>query len=99
MVKPKNTEATQLKELIQQLTEAAETCDYSPGARGYIARTNVAGIAKDIVRLMMAPSDMSMHHSVNVSVSVFFAAAQRLKRCVTDSRNGMHSNFDGPGSP
>ena len=59
-------EATQLQELIQQLTDAAKACDYSPGANGYIARTQVAGIAKDIARLMLAPSDMSMHHAVNV---------------------------------
>ncbi|KIX95069.1 uncharacterized protein Z520_09379 [Fonsecaea multimorphosa CBS 102226] len=59
-------QAAQLQELIQQLTEAAKACDYAPGSKGYIARTNVAGIAKDIVRLVMAPSDMSMHHSVNM---------------------------------
>ncbi|OQU97333.1 hypothetical protein CLAIMM_03279 [Cladophialophora immunda] len=59
-------QAAQLQELIQQLTEAAKACDYSPGSKGYISRTNVAAIAKDIVRLVMAPSDMSMHHSVNM---------------------------------
>ena len=59
-------EADELKQLVEQLTTAAKACDYSPGAKGYIARTNVAGIAKDIARLMMAPSDMSMHHSINV---------------------------------
>ena len=59
-------EAAQLHELIQQLTDAAKACDYSPGSKGYVARTNVAGIAKDIARLMMAPSDMAMHHVVNV---------------------------------
>lgn len=64
-------EATQLQDLLQQLTDAAKACDYSPGAKGYIARTHVAGIAKDIVRLMMAPSDMSMHHSVNVLMPFF----------------------------
>ena len=58
--------AARLQDLVQQLTEAAKACDHSPGANGYATRTNVAGIAKDIVRLMMAPSDMSMHHSVNV---------------------------------
>ncbi|KIW70707.1 hypothetical protein PV04_02951 [Phialophora macrospora] len=63
---PPQDEAAQLQGLIEQLTDAARACDYSPGAKGYIARTNVAGIAKDIVRLMMAPSDMSMHHSVNM---------------------------------
>jgi hypothetical protein len=59
-------EAAQLQELVKQLTEAAKAVDHSPGGHGYATRTNVAGIAKDIVRLMMAPSDMSMHHSVNV---------------------------------
>ncbi|OCT50406.1 putative O-methyltransferase [Cladophialophora carrionii] len=66
MSAPEHDEATQLQGLIQQLSDAAKACDYSPGAKGYVARTNVAGIAKDIVRLMMAPSDMSMHHSVNM---------------------------------
>ena len=66
MAEQEQNEAAQLQELIQQLTDAAKACDYAPGAKGYSARTNVAGIAKDIVRLMMAPSDMSMHHSVNV---------------------------------
>ena len=69
MSTPVQGEAAQLQELIQQLTDFAKACDYAPGAKGYIARTNVAGIAKDIVRLMMAPSDMSMHHSVNVGTS------------------------------
>ncbi|KAH0846139.1 hypothetical protein FOPE_12716 [Fonsecaea pedrosoi] len=63
---PEQDQAAQLQELIQQLTVAANACDYAPGSQGYISRTNVAAIAKDIVRLVMAPSDMSMHHSVNV---------------------------------
>ncbi|OAL33322.1 hypothetical protein AYO20_07333 [Fonsecaea nubica] len=63
---PEQDQAAQLQELIQQLTVAANACDYAPGTQGYISRTNVAAIAKDIVRLVMAPSDMSMHHSVNM---------------------------------
>jgi hypothetical protein len=82
MSTPPQDEAAQLQGLIQQLTDAAKACDYSPGAKGYIARTNVAGIAKDIVRLMMAPSDMSMHHSVNVSLllSLLLEPNQERKR-------------------
>lgn len=39
-------EAAQLQQLQQQLTDAAKACDYAPGAEGYVARTNVTGIAK-----------------------------------------------------
>lgn len=69
---PAPEEADQLQDLVEQLTDAAKACDYSPGAKGYMARTHIAGIAKDIVRLMMAPSDMSMHHSVNVLNPFYF---------------------------
>ena len=60
-------DAAQLQDLLQQLADVAKVCDFSTGPKGYIARTNVASIAKDIVRHVMAPSDMSMHHSANVS--------------------------------
>jgi hypothetical protein len=63
---PASDDAAQLQVLVQKLTEASREYESSPGAGSYIARTNVSQVAKDIVRLMMVPSDMSMHHSVNV---------------------------------
>ena len=59
-------DGARLQQLVQQLAEAAKGYDPSPGAAGYISRSNVSQVAKEITRLMMAPSDMSMHHSVNV---------------------------------
>ncbi|KIW38277.1 uncharacterized protein PV06_09257 [Exophiala oligosperma] len=55
-----------LQDLVEQLSEAAKGYDASPGAAGYISRTSVSQVAKEIVRLMMAPSDMSMHHAANM---------------------------------
>ncbi|KAK5226560.1 hypothetical protein LTR47_009017 [Exophiala xenobiotica] len=55
-----------LQQLVQQLSEVAKGYDPSPGAAGYISRTNVSHVAKEIVRLMMNPSDMSMHHAANM---------------------------------
>ncbi|KIW20562.1 hypothetical protein PV08_01137 [Exophiala spinifera] len=66
MAAPVQDDGEKLQELIQQLSEAAKGYDASPGAAGYISRTNVSQVAKEIVRLMMAPSDMSMHHSANM---------------------------------
>lgn len=61
-----------LQDLVEQLSEAAKGYDASPGAAGYISRTSVSQVAKEIVRLMMAPSDMSMHHAANVSVKIVY---------------------------
>jgi hypothetical protein len=63
---PVQDEGAQLQQLVQQLAETAKEYDPSPGPAGYISRTNVSAIAKEIMRLMMVPSDMSMYHSVNV---------------------------------
>lgn len=65
---PAQDDAAQLQQLVQRLTEAASDYDPTPGAAGYVKRTNVSQIAKEIVRLTMVPSDMSMYHSINVSL-------------------------------
>ena len=66
MSSPTQNDGDKLQQLVQQLSEVAKGYDPSPGAAGYISRTNVSHVAKEIVRLMMAPSDMSMHHAANV---------------------------------
>lgn len=58
-----------LQQLVEQLAEAAKGYDPSPGAAGYVSRTNVSQVAKEIVRLMMAPSHMAMQHATNVGQS------------------------------
>lgn len=70
-----------LQELVQRLSEAAKGYDASPGASGYISRTSVSQVAKEIVRLLMAPSDMSMHHAANVS-----------KRCTAEQAHRVHNS-------
>ena len=59
-------DASELKALVQQLSKAADGYNGETSAAGYISRTNIIQKAKEIARLMMAPSDMSMHHSLNM---------------------------------
>lgn len=79
-----NDAAAQLQELVQKLSEASQQYGSSPEAQSYIARTNVSQIAKDIVRLMMAPSDMSMHHSVNVRSLLVQVFGEQQTLLITD---------------
>ena len=59
-------ETQQLQELIEELTQVSKNYDPTPGPAGYISRSNIIGKAKEIAHLMMNPTDMSMHHTVNV---------------------------------
>ncbi|KAI1613983.1 S-adenosyl-L-methionine-dependent methyltransferase [Exophiala viscosa] len=54
-----------LQQLAEQLSEAAKGYTPGPGAAGYESRANVTHIAKEIVRLMMAPNHMAMQHATN----------------------------------
>lgn len=58
----------QLQTLVQELVKVSEGYDSTPGPASYVSRTNIIQKAKEIQRLMMAPSDMSMHHSANACI-------------------------------
>ncbi|KIX09480.1 uncharacterized protein Z518_00560 [Rhinocladiella mackenziei CBS 650.93] len=66
MSSPAKDEAEQLQELVQQLAAAAKDYVPSSGPQNYIDRSNITRKAKEIMRLMMAPSDMPLYHTVNM---------------------------------
>ena len=67
-----------LQQLVEQLTEAAKGYTPGSGGAGYESRANVTHIAKEIVRLMMAPNHMAMQHATNVGQSMSCRTAPQL---------------------
>ena len=61
------TTPEQFQKLVAQLNEVAKAYSDLPDVNGTKSRTAITEKAKSIVQAMMDPSDMGMHHLVNVS--------------------------------
>lgn len=64
--------SAELQVLARQLAEAAETFDPSAGQEALKSRFEIISKAKQIAALMLAPEEMSMQHSSNVSANLGF---------------------------
>ena len=67
--------SAELQVLARQLAEAAETFDLSAGQEALKSRIEIISKAKQIAALMLAPEEMPMQHSSNVSANIGFPAA------------------------
>lgn len=67
--------SAELQVLARQLAEAAETFDLSAGQEALKSRIEIISKAKQIATLMLAPEEMPMQHSSNVSANIGFPAA------------------------
>ena len=64
--------SAELQVLARQLAEAAENFDLSAGQEALKSRMEIISRAKQIATLMLAPEEMSMQHSSNVSANIRF---------------------------
>jgi hypothetical protein len=67
--------SAELQVLARQLAEAAETFDLSTGQEALKSRIEIISKAKQIATLMLAPEEIPMQHSSNVSANIGFPAA------------------------
>ena len=68
-----STTPDQFQELLAQLNEVAKGYSTSPDVNGMKSRVAIVEKAKGIMQAMMDPSDMGMHHLVNVSMHLLHA--------------------------
>jgi len=83
------TSPTELQDLINQLSNVAKDYDTSSDVNGIKSRVAIAEKAKKLVRAVMDPSDMGMHHLVNVSGLFYSSSDGPYRNWNPDSRGSF----------